>query len=55
MNSMKNLYSSTTDEQMFIQLIKQSSNTIKDSFVQIGGKLANLPNHRRGTVAREMI
>ena len=39
----------------FIKLIKKSSNTIKDAFVHIGGKLAELPNQRRDTVAREMI
>ena len=53
--SMNSLSSSTTDEDRFIQLIQQSSNTIKDSFVCIGGKLAELPNQRRDTVAREMI
>ena len=54
-NSMNSLSSSTTDEYRFIQLIQQSSNTIKDAFVHIGGKLAELPNQRRDTVAREMI
>ena len=51
-NSMNGLYLSTTDEDRFIQLIQKSSNTIKDTFVHIGGKLAELPNQRRDTVAR---
>ena len=54
-NSMSSLYSSTTDEDRLIQLIQQTSNTIKDAFVHIGGKLAELPNQRRDTVAREII
>ena len=54
-NSTDSLSSSTTDADRFIQLIQQSSNTIKDDFVNIGGKLAELPNQRRDTVAREMI
>ena len=52
---MNSLSSSTTNEEWLIQLIQQSSNTIKDAFVQIGRKLAKLPNQRRDTVAREMI
>ena len=54
-NSMNSMYSSTTDEDRLIQLLQQSPNTIKDAFVHIGGKLAELPNQRRDTVAREMI
>ena len=54
-NSMNSLSSSTTDEDSFIQLIQQSSKTIKYAFVHIGGKLAKIPNQRRDTVAREMI
>ena len=54
-NSMNSLSSSTTDEDRLIQLIQQSSNTIKDAFVHIGRKLAELPNEQRDTVAREMI
>ena len=54
-NSMNSLSLSTTDEYRLIQLIQQPSNTIKDAFVHIGGKLAKLPNQRRDTVAREMI
>ena len=54
-NSMNSLYSSTTNEDRFIQLIQQSSNNIKDYFVHIGVKLAELPNQRRDTAAREMI
>ena len=54
-NSMNSLSSSTTDEDRLIQLLRQSPNTIKDAFVHIGGKLAELPNTRRDTVAREMI
>ena len=51
-NSMNSMYLSTTDEDRFIQLIQQSSNTIKDAFVHIGGKLAELPNQIRDTVSR---
>ena len=54
-NSMNSLSLSNTYEDRFIQIIQQSSNTIKDTFVHIGGKLAELPNQRRDTVAREMI
>ena len=53
--SMNSLSLSNTDEDRFIQLIQKSSNTIKDAFVHIGGKLAELHNQRRDTVAREMI
>ena len=51
---MKSLYLYTTYEERLIQLIKKSSNTIKDEFVQIGGKLAELSNQKMETVAREM-
>ena len=54
-NSMNSLDLSTTKKDRFIQLIQQSSNTIKDAFEHIGGKLAELPNQRRDTAAREMI
>ena len=54
-NSMNNMSLSTTNKYRFIKLIKKSSNTIKDAFVHIGGKLAELPNQIRDTVAREMI
>ena len=54
-NSMKSLSSSTTYEDRFIKIIQQSSNTINDDFVQIGGKLSKLPNQGGDTVAREMI
>ena len=54
-NSMKSLYSSTTNEDRLIKLLQQSPNTIKDAFVHIGGKLAKLPNQQRDSVAREMI
>ena len=50
-NSMNSLSSFTTDEERLIQLIQQSSNTIKDAFVHIGGKLDELTNQRRDTVA----
>ena len=36
-NYMKSLSSSTTYEERLIKIIQQSSNTIKDSFVHIGG------------------
>ena len=52
---MNSLSLSTTDEERLIQLIQQSSNTIKGAFVHIGGKLAELTNQRIYTVAREMI
>ena len=54
-NSMNSLSLSTTDEDRLIQLLRRSPNTIKDAFVQIGGKLAELHNQWRDTVAREMI
>ena len=54
-NSMNGMSSYTTDEDRLIQLLRQSPNTIKDSFVQIGGKLAKLPNTQMDTVAREII
>ena len=54
-NSMNSLSLYTTYEYRLIQLIQQPSNTIKDAFLHIGGKLAELPNQRRDTVAREMI
>ena len=38
---------STTDEDRLIQLTQQTSSTIKDAFVHIGVKLAELPNQRR--------
>ena len=46
------LSSYTTDEERFIQIIQQSSNTIKDSFGYVGVKLKKLPNQRRDTVVR---
>ena len=54
-NSMNSISLSTTDEDRFIQLIQQSSNTIKDAFVLIRGKLGKLPNQIRDTLAIEMI
>ena len=51
-NTMNNFYSSTTDEDRLIQLIKQPSNNINDAFVHSGGKLAELPNQGRDTVSR---
>ena len=53
--SMNSLSLSATDEERLIQLIQQSSNTIKDAFVHIGGNLAELPNQIRDTLAIEMI
>ena len=52
---MNSLYSYTTDEDRLIQFIQKSFNTIKYAFVNIGVKLAKLPNKRRDTVAREII
>ena len=40
---------------IIIKLLRQSPNTIKDAFVHLGGKLAELPNTQRDTVAREII
>ena len=54
-NSMNSMSLSTTYEERLIQLIQQSSNTIKDAFVHIGEKLGELPNQIRDTLAREMI
>ena len=54
-NSINILSLSTNDEDGFIQPIQQSANTIEDAFVHIGEKLAELPNQRRDTVARDMI
>ena len=54
-NSMNSLNSSATDEYRLIKLLRQSPNTIKDAFVHLGGKLAELPNTQRDTVAREII
>ena len=52
---MNSLTLSTNDEEMFIQLIQQSFNTIKDAFVQIEGNLDELLIQRGDTVAREII
>ena len=52
--SMNSISLSTINEERFIRLIKQSSNTIKDVFLHIGGKLDKMPNQIRDTVAREM-
>ena len=46
--SMNILYLSTTDEYRLIQRIQQTYNTIKDAFVHIGGRLAELPNQKKG-------
>ena len=40
---------------MFNNLINLYSTIIKDAFGHVGGKIGRLPNHRRETVAREMI
>ena len=54
-NSMNSLSSSATDEYRLIKLLRQSPNTIKDAFEHLGGKLAELTNTQRDTVAREII
>ena len=54
-NSMNSLNPSATDEYRLIKLLRQSPNTIKDAFVHLGRKLAELPNTQRDTVAREII
>ena len=40
---------------MFRNLINISSKITKDAFGHIGGKLGEIPNHVRETVARDMI
>ena len=47
---MNSLYLSTTNAESFIKVIKQYSNTIKDTFLHIGGKLSELHNQGRDTV-----
>ena len=44
---MNSLSLSTTDKEMFIQIIQQSSRPIKDEFVNIGGKLTDLSTQKR--------
>ena len=51
-NSMNSLSLSTSDKDRFIKLIQKSSNTIKDDFLHVGRKLAELPNKGRYTLAR---
>ena len=45
---MNSLSSSTTDGESLIQLIQQSSNTIKDDFVHIGGNFSELQKIKEG-------
>ena len=52
---MNSLLSSLTKESMFIKLVDLSLTIIKDAFANIGGNIGEIPNHRRETVAREMI
>ena len=40
---------------MLTNLVNISSTIIKDAFAHIGGRLGELTNQRRETVAREMI
>ena len=40
---------------MFIKLVNLYSNILKDAFSHTGGKVGELPNHIRETVAREII
>ena len=54
-NYMNSMSSSTTDEYRFIQLIQQSSITIKDALVHISGKLVGMNNQRRDTVSIDII
>ena len=54
-NFMNILSLSNTYEERLIKLIQKLSNTIKDAFAYIGGKLDELPNQIRDTVAIEMI
>ena len=42
--SINSLFSNSTDEETFIQLIQKSSNTINGDFVHMGGKFSKLPN-----------
>ena len=48
---MNSLSYSTTKESMFINLVNLSSNTLKNAFAKIGGKLGELTNQIRETVA----
>ena len=40
---------------MFINLVKMLSNTLKDAFSHLYGKIGDFPNQRRETVFREII
>ena len=48
---MKSLSSFTTESENLIQPTQKSSNTIKDDFVHIGGKLDGMTNQRSDTVS----
>ena len=52
---MNSILLSPTEASMFINFVNLSSNTIKDSFSDIRGKIGELPNHRRETVAIDII
>ena len=52
---MYSLLLSTSEEYMFIEFVNLSSNTLKESFSHLGGKLGDLQNHKSLTVSREII
>ena len=52
---MNSLSLSPTEEYIIINLVNISSIIIKDTFAHIGDKIDELPNHRRETVARDII
>ena len=54
-DSMNSLSLSPTGESMFVNIFNLSSNTIKDAFTHIRGKLGKLPNQRRKTLSRDII
>ena len=52
---MNSLPSPPSEESMFTNLVNLSSNTLKDAFSHIGGKIVENLNQIRETVAREII
>ena len=54
-DSMYSLSLSPSKLSMFLELVNLTSNTPKDTYAHIGGKLDDLQNHRRETVSREII
>ena len=52
---MNSLLSSPTEESILINQVNLSSNTPKEYFSHIRGKLGELPNQRRETLSRDII